>query len=118
MARGALPRGVVIAAGIVFGRLLLVLDAAGVHLSFGPWGWPRREVPWSGVRSVAVVDVRWLPWGGWGLRWRPGHGTAALLRQGPGVEFGLVDGRVLVVTVDEAEAAVDAARTWLVDPPD
>ena len=103
----------VVAAGIVFGRLLLVLDASGAHLSFGPWDRPRRDLPWSVVRSASVVDVRWLPWGGWGLRWRPGHGTAALLRQGPGVEFGLADGRVLVVTVDDAEAAADAARGWL-----
>lgn len=104
---------VVVVAGIVFGRLALVLDATGVHLSFGPWGRPRRDLPWSAVRSATVVDVRWLPWGGWGMRWRPGRGTAALLRQGPGVEFGLADGRVLVVTLDEAQAAADAARAWL-----
>jgi hypothetical protein len=109
-----LAAGVIVAAsGIVFGRMALVLDATGVHLSFGPWGLPRRDVPWSAVRAATVVDVRWLPWGGWGLRWRPGHGTAALLRQGPGVEFGLADGRVLVVTLDEAQAAADAARAWL-----
>lgn len=106
--------GVAIAvSGIVFGRLTLVLDAQGVHLSLGPWHRPRRDVPWHEVRSVSVVDVRALPWGGWGMRWRPGHGTAALLRQGPGVEFALVDDRVLVVTVDEPEAAAAAARSWL-----
>lgn len=105
--------GIVVAAGIVFGRMTLVLDATGVHLCFGPWGVPRRDVPWSDVRSATVVDVRALPWGGWGMRWRPGRGTAALLRQGPGVEFGLADGRVLVVTLDEAQAAADAARAWL-----
>lgn len=69
--------GVVVAAGIVFGRLALVLDRTGVHLSFGPWGFPRRDVPWSAVRGATLVDVRWLTWGGWGMRWRPGHGTAA-----------------------------------------
>lgn len=106
--------GVAIAlSGIVFGRLALVLDAQGVHLALGPWHRPRRDVPWHDVRSVAVVDVRALPWGGWGMRWRPRHGTAALLRQGPGVEFGLADDRVLVVTVDDPEAAVAAARSWL-----
>jgi hypothetical protein len=113
LAAGAL----IIVAGVAFGRLGLVLDATGVHLSFGPWRWPRRDVPWSAVRSADVADVRWLPWGGWGLRWRPGHGTAALLRQGPGVEFGLANGRVLVVTIDDAEAAVDAARAWLPSRP-
>ena len=98
---------------INFGSVVLVLDGAGVHVSFGPWSWPRRDLPWAGVTAARVVDVRAWPWGGWGMRWRPGDGTAALVRQGPGVEFTLTSGKVLVVTLDDADAAAAASRTWL-----
>ncbi len=98
---------------INFGSVALALDEVGVHVSFGPWRWPRRDLPWTEVAAARVVDVRAWPWGGWGMRWRPHEGTAALVRQGPGVEFALTSGKVLVVTIDDADVAVLAASTWL-----
>jgi hypothetical protein len=104
-------------AAIVFGRVDLRLDDTGVHLSFGPWGWPRRHIGWADVAAVRELDVRALPWGGWGYRWNPWRkGTAALMRQGPGLEFTLVDDGVLVVTVDDAESGLAAAMSWVRPP--
>ena len=92
-----LAGAVVVGASIVFTSVAVVLDAAGVHLRFGPWGRPRRDIPWSSVTSVEVVDVRVLPWGGWGYRWNPWKkGTAAVMRRGPGLQFDLSDARMLV----------------------
>lgn len=104
---------VITAAAVVFSRVDLRLDPDGVHVSFGPWAWPRRDITWSEVRRAAVVEVRALPWGGWGYRWNPWKkGTAALMRRGPGIEFHLTDGSVLVVTVDNADAGAAAAQQW------
>lgn len=98
-------------ASIVFTTVVLVMDAQGAHMAFGPWGRPRRDVPWSAITGVSTVDVRALPWGGWGYRWSS-KGTAAVMRRGPGIQFDLADGRILVVTVDDAEAGAAAARQW------
>ena len=98
-------------AAIVFTKVVLVLDADGAHMAFGPWARPRRDIPWTGITGVSSVDVRALPWGGWGYRWSS-KGSAAVMRRGPGIQFDLADGRILVVTVDDADAGAAAARQW------
>ena len=104
---------VVIVAAVLFTKVVLVLDADGVHMGFGPWGRPGRDIAWRQVTGATAVDVRALPWGGWGYRWNPRRkGTAALMRTGPGIQFDLDDGSMLVVTVDDADAGAAVARRW------
>lgn len=105
---------IVIVAAILFTSVALVLDSGGVHMGFGPWGKPGRDIPWSEVVGAKAVDVRALPWGGWGYRWNPWRkGTAAMMRRGPGIEFDLGNESMLVVTVDDADAGAAFAQQWI-----
>ncbi|UNS95578.1 hypothetical protein MMF93_03105 [Streptomyces tubbatahanensis] len=110
-----------VAAGllILFGTLAFVhvevtVDEDSLQVRCGHAGVPRRRIP---LRDVVAADhaptVTPRHWGGWGYRWRPGMGTAVVIRRGEGVVLRLGDGRVFTVTVDDAEAAVQHIRARL-----
>ncbi|MFC0602638.1 hypothetical protein [Streptomyces palmae] len=110
-----------VAAGllIIFGTLAFVhvavrVDADALEVRCGHIGVPRRRIP---LRQVAgaefVAQVTPCQWGGWGYRWRPEKGTAVVVRRGEGLVLRLGDGRVFTVTVDDAQAAVEAVRDHL-----
>ncbi|MBU6146979.1 MAG: hypothetical protein KGP10_02255 [Actinomycetales bacterium] len=103
---------VLTAAGVTFSSVTVLIDALGITLRYGPLHWPRQHLSWTDVSSVAHTSVRPWQWGGWGYRWRPGHGTAVVMRGGSGIEITRGNGRVLVISTDDAEGAVSAARQW------
>ncbi|MBA0052597.1 hypothetical protein E0L36_17400 [Streptomyces sp. AJS327] len=97
-----------------FVKVSVLVDGESLLVRCGHLGLPRRSIP---LREV--VDVEMTPvvtprhWGGWGYRWRPGMGTAIVVRQGEGIVVRLADGKVFTVTVDDAASAVRAIRGWL-----
>ena len=96
-----------------FHRLRVTVDEARLTLGFGPI---RRQVALDRIERARPVTYRALTWGGWGIRWRPGTGT---LWNVPGdggraVELTLRDGRLLLFSSpdpDAAVAAIEAARS-------
>ncbi|MFI6345696.1 hypothetical protein [Streptomyces sp. NPDC050560] len=101
---------------MLFGTLAFVhvavkLDRDYVEVRCGHIGVPRRR-----ILLAHVVDADFAPrvtprqWGGWGYRWRPGKGTAVVVRRGEGLVLYLGDGHRFTVTVDNAEAAVRFIR--------
>jgi hypothetical protein len=91
----------------VFGFLLSSLEVRVTEdtltVAYGPFGWPRRVVELVDVADASAVLVEPMQWGGWGYRWNPrAHATAAVIRQGPGIQLEFKDGRRFVVTVDDA----------------
>ena len=110
-----------IAAGllVLFGTLAFVHVAVRVDQDFlevrcGHMGVPRRRIPLSEVAGADFVpSVTPRHWGGWGYRWRPGKGTAVVVRRGEGVLLRLGDGHTFTITVDDAEAAVRIIRERL-----
>jgi len=110
-----------IAAGLLmlYGTLAFVHVAVTVHkdcleVRCGHIGLPRRR-----ILLCNVVDAAFAPrvtprqWGGWGYRWRPGKGTAVVVRRGEGMVLVLGDGHRFTVTVDNAETAVRIIRARL-----
>ncbi|WP_189929579.1 hypothetical protein [Streptomyces sulfonofaciens] len=110
-----------IAAGLLmlYGTLAFVhvavrVDKDCLEVRCGHIGVPRRRILLS-----HVVDASFAPrvtprqWGGWGYRWRPGKGTAVVVRRGEGMVLVLGDGHRFTVTVDNAEAAVRCIRDRL-----
>ncbi|WP_338693599.1 hypothetical protein V2W30_03610 [Streptomyces sp. Q6] len=104
---------------VLFGTLAFLhvavkVDRDHLEVRCGHVGLPRRRIPLS-----HVVDADFAPrvtprqWGGWGYRWRPGIGTAVVVRRGEGVVLSLGDGRKFTVTVDDAESAVRHIRDLL-----
>jgi hypothetical protein len=110
-----------IAAGLLmlFGTLAFVhvavkVDKECLEVRCGHIGLPRRRILLSHVVDAAFAP-RVTPrlWGGWGYRWRPGKGTAVVVRRGEGVVLILGDGHRFTVTVDNAETAVRIIRDRL-----
>ncbi|MGH3314201.1 MAG: hypothetical protein ACRDP3_27065 [Streptomyces sp.] len=107
-----------LAAGVLglFGTLAFVqvrvrVDGEALEVRCGHVGVPRRRIPLGEVVDAEVAhSVCPRQWGGWGYRWRPGKGTAVVVRRGEGVLLRLGDGRTFTVTVDDAEAAVRTIR--------
>lgn len=110
---------VLAAAGVaLFGRVVVEAGADGLTVRFGWWRWPAVHVAIGRIAAAEVVDVRPMRWGGWGYR---GSLTvfrraAVVLRGGDGVQATLRDGRVFVVTTDDAAGAVRALRRAMADP--
>ncbi|GLF97076.1 hypothetical protein [Streptomyces yaizuensis] len=116
---GCVAVGLLVLYGTVaFVHVAVRVDSDAVEVRCGHLGLPRRRIPLSHVVG-AHVDPGVTPrhWGGWGYRWRPGKGTAVIVRRGEGIVVTLGDGRTFTVTVDDAEAAVRAIRDHLTPPP-
>ena len=61
--------------------------------------------------SVEVTDVEVRIVYGWGYRWVPWRrGSAAVMRAGSGFRFDFANGKVFVVTVDDADAGLEIIR--------
>lgn len=107
-----------VAAGLLmlYGTLAFVhvhvrIDAEALEVRCGHVGVPRRRIPLADVRAAEFARrVTPRQWGGWGYRWRPGKGTAVVVRRGEGVVLRLGNGHSFTVTVDDAEAAVHTLR--------
>ncbi|MGY0488429.1 hypothetical protein [Streptomyces sp. WG-D5] len=108
---------------VLFGTLAFLhvavkVDKDHLEVRCGHVGLPRRRIP-----LAHVVEADFAPrvtprqWGGWGYRWRPGIGTAVVVRRGEGVVLHLGDGRRFTVTVDDAESAVRHIRDRLKPTP-
>ncbi|MFE0703823.1 hypothetical protein [Streptomyces sp. NPDC058872] len=108
---------------VLFGTLAFVqvavkVDDRAMEVRCGHIGVPRRRIPLSHVVAADFAPrVTPRQWGGWGYRWRPGKGTAVVVRRGEGLVLRLGDGRRFTVTVDDAESAVRVIRDRLRPPP-
>ena len=96
---GVAVTAIVLAAGIVFGKLRVTVCDGRIAAAFG-FGHPRRELLLADVVAARHVRSRW--WHGWGLRWIPG-GTMYNVWGFDAVEFELPDGKIFRIGTDEPE---------------
>jgi len=69
-------------------------------------GWPRFAIPAAQVESVSVVDVNpFGEFGGWGYRIGTDGRRGVVLRAGEALQVTQRNGKVFVVTVDDARSA-------------
>ena len=102
--------GLALIAAVLFTRLTVEVDDDEVRIVYG-YGWPTQRIRWDRVASVQTIQVRPTEWGGWGYRWVPWKkGTAAVMRAGSGFRFDFSNGKVFVVTVDDADAGLEVIR--------
>ncbi|WP_221330776.1 hypothetical protein [Phytomonospora endophytica] len=87
-------------------KVRIEMDLYSVRVRYGMLPGVVR-LPLRMITETRVVDVARFDWFGAGRRILP-RGTALLARTGPAVEFALVSGRVLVVSLDEPERAREA----------
>ena len=106
----SIAMGFALVAAILFTRLTVEVDDDEVRIIYG-YGWPTQRIRWDRVASVQSIHVRPTEWGGWGYRWVPWKkGTAAVMRAGSGFRFDFPNGKVFVVTVDDADAGLEVIR--------
>ena len=104
------PMGLALVAAVLFTRLTVEVGDDEVRVVYG-YGWPVQRIAWDRVASVQTINVRPTEWGGWGYRWVPWRkGTAAVMRAGSGFRFDFANGKVFVVTVDDADAGLEVIR--------
>jgi len=90
----------------------LTIDRQGIHIGFGPFGWPRISVPAREVVGAVQTTVRVSEWGGWGYRYHPDtRGRGLITRSGPGIRVQLSGGRYLVLTTREPQTAAGLVNT-------
>lgn len=87
-------------------RVRVEMDLYSVRARYGMFPGVVR-LPLRVIRSVRAVEVSGRDWFGAGYRVLPHRGTAMLARTGPALEFTLVSGRVLVVSLDDPGTARD-----------
>ncbi|MER5928694.1 hypothetical protein [Streptomyces sp. NPDC002054] len=112
---GCVAAGLLILYGtLAFVHVHVTVDAEAVEVRCGHIGLPRRRFVFTDIASVVFLPrISPHEWGGWGLRWRPEKGTAVVVRRGMGLELKLDDGKIFIVTVDDAENAVRVIRAHL-----
>lgn len=81
----------------------VVADANGLHVGFGPWGWPTRHIRRDRIAGVRVEDANVWHFGGWGYRIR-GKDSRVIVRSGPTLVVDLVGAGSFGVTIPDAEA--------------
>ncbi|MFW6693221.1 hypothetical protein [Streptomyces sp. MAR4 CNX-425] len=115
---GCIAAGLLVLAGTVaFVHVAVSVDDDALEIRCGHLGLPRRRILLSDVLAADFAPlVTPRHWGGWGYRWRPGKGTAVVVRRGEGLVLRLVDDHDFTITVDNAEEAVRAIRDRLRRP--
>ena len=69
-------------------------------------GWPKTDIPAAEIASARAVQVNpFAEFGGWGYRFGMDGRRGFVLRTGEALEVTRTDGRVFVVTVDDASTA-------------
>ena len=105
-------------ASLGLSKLRVEIRRDAFEIFYGDLGWPRQKIEWANVANVRVINVRPTEWGGWGYRWVPWRRAwAAVLRSGEGLRFEFGNGKVFVVTIDDADTALAAIRRVLDELP-
>jgi hypothetical protein len=87
------------------------VDARGLTAR-GVYGWPRIKVPAEEVeRADAIAISPFAEFGGWGLRTDVRGRTGLVVRKGPAISIQRTGGRMVVVTVPDAERGAALLNT-------
>lgn len=91
---------------VTAGSVRTAAGPRGVIVSWGLGGWPRLRYPVERIAHAGVVDLPWwMVSAGW---WWTSTTTHCTVRGGPTLELRLTDGRRVLVSVPDPQAAVDA----------
>lgn len=92
-----------LALALMFLAYRVTVDASGLTVR-GVLGWPVFRVPLTDLSEVRVTDVSPLAdFGGWGVRWDGAGRFGIVVRRGEAIEIVRMNGKIFVVTVDDAE---------------
>ncbi len=87
---------------VIFAFVRVEVREAGVRISLGPLGFPRRRLSIDKITGAGAVVVHPLAYGGWGWRMRSGR-RAYIIRGGPAIRIERANRVATIVTVDDAQ---------------
>jgi hypothetical protein len=96
--------GAMICVWLLLDRVSVTVGPFGMRASMGLLGFPRLSIPIDQIAQVSTLDIKPTRWGGWGYRGslRAFKRAAMIVRAGEGIRIDLNDGRLFIVTVDDA----------------
>jgi hypothetical protein len=95
---------------ILLARLVVTVTDRDVRIRWIPFA--RKTIPLADVESAEARTYRPIrEYGGWGIRWRPGHGTAWNASGDRGVELVLANGKKVLIGSQRAEELEEAIRS-------
>jgi hypothetical protein len=108
----SIPLFMVAVAVAMFSELAVRVDDRGVHILWGPFGWPRSRIPLADITAARSDIIEPLAWGGWGFRVSR-RGVAAVIRRGPGLVIERSNKPTYAVTVAGADRGADVLNALL-----
>ena len=97
----------VLSGAVVLLRMTTRVEESHVTVRF--WGVRIRRVPLRDIVECEAVSVNSLrEYGGWGIRWRPGHGWVYNVASGGAVRLSLNGGKRLVIGSQRAKELAEA----------
>jgi hypothetical protein len=95
-------------------RLKATVDAQGVTIRFGLFGFPWRHIDLGRIREATTRELSTFGDTGLGLRFNPVTGTTAYkVRGGPAMVLALESGRTVLVSVDDPETGAGLVNDLL-----
>ena len=100
---------------MAFGSIRVATNQRGLTVFYTPLAWPRTQVPLERIVAAEAIDVSPMKHGGWGYRGSLKlFGMAAVvLRKGEGIRLELDNGKLFVVTVDDADTGAGVLNDLL-----
>jgi len=90
-----------------FNRYTVTAD--GTTLSFGYRGW-RKQLQSAQIAEMEVQDIRWIKWGGQGVRMRGWKKVGYIIGNGAGVWLRTQDGWEYTFNCDDPAACIAAIK--------
>jgi hypothetical protein len=96
----------VLGVGLAVARITVTLDI-DLTVRMSPF-WYRKRIDPGTVTDAVPIDIRAQDWGGWGVRFGTGRGTAVLMDDGPGVRLSIRGRRDLWLRCRDPERLIAA----------
>jgi len=99
---GILVLGFAILICVAFSYIRVSVDHRGLRVTSGIFGIPLKRIHLHQIDFAEGADLRAMEWGGWGYRITAGR-SAIILRSGPGLIVGTVNGKEFGLTLAKPE---------------
>ncbi|GGZ24862.1 hypothetical protein GCM10010300_80450 [Streptomyces olivaceoviridis] len=103
---------IVSAAFLITGAIRVTVSPRGVTAGSALVPFLRRSFPLDRIQSASARWTRPTEIGGWGYRWNPGLSSISL-REGDALWLTLTSGNQFVITIDDANTAVQLTNQLL-----
>ncbi len=104
--------GLILPTALAFCQMRTHVDENGLQITYIPFF--QRTIPFGQISECEAVTYKpILHYGGWGIRWSPGKGSAYNVSGNQGVQLVLQDEKKLLIGSQKAEELAEAINSHL-----